>query len=68
MAPTPIRLHKVTLIKDTATDDFGFGLSDGMYEKGVYISAVRPGSLADRAELSAFDRVLQVRGVTACYR
>lgn len=59
-APTPVQLHKIKMVKDPGSDDFGFGLSDGMYEKGVYISGVRKDSLADRAGLVQFDRILQV--------
>ena len=59
-SPTPVQLHKIELVKVIATEDFGFGLSDGMYEKGVYISGVREGSIADIAGLRQFDRVLQV--------
>ncbi|XP_050413050.1 glutamate receptor-interacting protein 1 isoform X2 [Patella vulgata] len=58
--PTPIQLHRITVVKSYATEDFGFGLSDGMYEKGVFISGVRPGSAASKAGLKAFDRILQV--------
>ena len=43
-------------------DDYGFSLSDGLYEKGVYVSAVRPTSPAAAAGgLQLFDRILQVR-------
>jgi C-terminal processing protease CtpA/Prc len=31
-----------------------------MYEKGVYISGVKEESLAEKAGLSQFDRILQV--------
>ena len=59
--PTPVHLHKVTLYKYGDTDDFGFGLSDGVYEKGVFISAIRPGGPADKSGiLRVFDRILQV--------
>ncbi|XP_067683698.1 glutamate receptor-interacting protein 1-like isoform X1 [Haliotis asinina] len=61
--PMPIQLHRVTVEKDTAVEDFGFSLSDGMYEKGVFISAVRQGSAAQRAGLKMYDRILQVNRV-----
>lgn len=60
-SPTPVQLHKINLTRSTVVEDFGFGLSDGMYEKGVYISGVRKGSIADLNGLKPFDRVLQVR-------
>ncbi|XP_062613191.1 glutamate receptor-interacting protein 1-like isoform X1 [Saccostrea cucullata] len=61
-SPTPVQLHKIMLTRSTVSEDFGFGLSDGMYEKGVYISGVRRGSIADLNGLKPFDRVLQVNG------
>ena len=60
-APEPIQLHRVTLVKDSLAEDFGFGVSDGVYDKGVYISAVRTGSVADKMGLKQFDRILKVR-------
>ncbi|XP_052821755.1 glutamate receptor-interacting protein 1 isoform X10 [Octopus bimaculoides] len=62
-SPTPIELHKFTIVKENATEDFGFSLSEGMYEKGVYISAIRPGSLAEKSGLLQYDRILQVNNV-----
>ena len=65
--PTPVQLHKVCLIRENELEDFGFGLSDGVYEKGVYISAIRHGGPAERTGLlRAFDRVLQVPIFTLC--
>ncbi|XP_074644562.1 glutamate receptor-interacting protein 1-like isoform X2 [Tubulanus polymorphus] len=63
-APTPTELLKVTLYKNSETDNFGFGLSDGLLEKGVYISAIRPGGPAEKCGvLRPFDRILQVNHV-----
>lgn len=58
--PTPIELLKVSLTKARDRDDFGFSLSDGVFEKGVYVSAIRPGGPAS-SKLKPFDRILQVR-------
>lgn len=33
----------VTLFKDQVYDDYGFSVSDGLYERGVYINRVRSG-------------------------
>ncbi|KAH9363912.1 hypothetical protein HPB48_003203 [Haemaphysalis longicornis] len=33
-APIPIEVHRVTLFKDKVYEDFGFSVSDGLYEKG----------------------------------
>jgi len=60
MSPQPIQLHRVTLIKETYGEDFGFGVSDSVHNKGVYISAIRPGSVADTMGLKQYDRILQV--------
>lgn len=58
--PKPIQLHRIMLAKANSNEDFGFGLSDGMYDKGIYVSAIRNGSLAEIAGLKPFDRILQV--------
>lgn len=50
------------MIKDPEIDDFGFSVSDGFLEKGVYVNMIRPDGPADRAGLKPFDRILQVWG------
>uniref|UniRef100_A0A668VLU8 PDZ domain-containing protein n=1 Tax=Oreochromis aureus TaxID=47969 RepID=A0A668VLU8_OREAU len=44
-------------------DDFGFSVSDGFLEKGVYVNMIRPDGPADRAGLRPYDRILQVNHV-----
>ena len=51
---------QVTLHKDPVRSDFGFSISDGLLEKGVYVHTVRPDGPAQRGGLRPFDRVLQV--------
>uniref|UniRef100_A0A8C4GTE4 Glutamate receptor interacting protein 2b n=1 Tax=Dicentrarchus labrax TaxID=13489 RepID=A0A8C4GTE4_DICLA len=63
LSPTPLELHKVTVIKDPEIDDFGFSVSDGFLEKGVYVNMIRPDGPADRAGLKPYDRILQVNHV-----
>uniref|UniRef100_A0A673A070 Glutamate receptor interacting protein 2b n=1 Tax=Sphaeramia orbicularis TaxID=375764 RepID=A0A673A070_9TELE len=63
VSPTPLELHKVTVIKDPESDDFGFSVSDGFLEKGVYVNMIRPDGPADRAGLRPYDRILQVNHV-----
>ncbi|XP_034093503.1 glutamate receptor-interacting protein 2-like isoform X10 [Gymnodraco acuticeps] len=63
LSPTPLELHKVTVIKDPEIDDFGFSVSDGFLEKGVYVNMIRPDGPADRAGLRPYDRILQVNHV-----
>lgn len=50
----------MTVIKDPERDDFGFSVSDGFLEKGVYVNMIRPEGPADRAGLRPYDRILQV--------
>ncbi|XP_063609660.1 glutamate receptor-interacting protein 2-like isoform X2 [Penaeus indicus] len=54
-------VYQVNLMKDRVYEDFGFSVSDGLYEKGVYINRIRKGGPADRSGmLQPFDRILQV--------
>lgn len=56
--PTPIELMKMTLSKQSDSEDFGFSVSDGVFEKGVYVGSVR--SRCPAAEvLRPYDRLLQ---------
>jgi glutamate receptor-interacting protein len=51
----------VTLFKDRVYDDYGFSVSDGLYERGVYINRIRSGGPADAVGLlKPFDRIIQV--------
>ncbi|XP_071984439.1 glutamate receptor-interacting protein 2 isoform X3 [Engystomops pustulosus] len=61
--PTAAELLKVTVMKDLETDDFGFSVSDGLLDKGVYVNMIRPGGPADRSGLQPYDRILQVNHV-----
>ncbi|KAG5274707.1 hypothetical protein AALO_G00139280 [Alosa alosa] len=63
LSPTPLELLKVTVMKDPERDDFGFSVSDGFLEKGVYVNMIRPDGPADRSGLKPFDRILQVNHV-----
>uniref|UniRef100_UPI003AAFD93D glutamate receptor-interacting protein 2-like n=1 Tax=Centroberyx gerrardi TaxID=166262 RepID=UPI003AAFD93D len=60
LSPTTLELHKVTLRKDHESRDFGFSVSDGLLEKGVYVNMIRPDGPADQAGLRPYDRILQV--------
>ena len=60
MTPTRMEPHTVELEKDGASD-FGFSLSDGLFEPGVYVKAIRPGGPADdEKKLQQYDRILKV--------
>uniref|UniRef100_A0A3B4F2B6 Glutamate receptor-interacting protein 2-like n=1 Tax=Pundamilia nyererei TaxID=303518 RepID=A0A3B4F2B6_9CICH len=63
LLPTALALHKVTIRKDRESRDFGFSVSDGLLEKGVYVNMIRPDGPADQAGLKPFDRILQVNRV-----
>ena len=55
------QVYQVTLLKDRVYEDFGFSVSDGLYEKGVYVNRIRKGGPADKSGvLKPFDRILQV--------
>ncbi|XP_050779261.1 glutamate receptor-interacting protein 1 isoform X12 [Gopherus flavomarginatus] len=63
MSPTPVELHKVTLYKESDIEDFGFSVSDGLLEKGVYVKNIRPAGPGDLGGLKPYDRLLQVNHV-----
>lgn len=51
---------QVTLYKDSDGEDFGFSVSDGLLEKGVYVKNIRPAGPGDLGGLKPYDRLLQV--------
>uniref|UniRef100_A0A3B3XW95 PDZ domain-containing protein n=1 Tax=Poecilia mexicana TaxID=48701 RepID=A0A3B3XW95_9TELE len=60
----PVELHKVlTLEKASDLEDFGFSVSDGLLDRGVYVNNIRPGGPAERGGLRAYDRILQINHV-----
>ncbi|XP_067906580.1 glutamate receptor-interacting protein 1 isoform X2 [Heterodontus francisci] len=63
MSPTPVELHKVTLYKDSDIEDFGFSVSDGLLEKGVYVNNIRPNGPAALGGVKPYDRLLQVNHI-----
>ena len=52
---------QLTLEKATDLEDFGFSVSDGMLDRGVYVNNIRPGGPAECGGLRAYDRILQVQ-------
>lgn len=52
---------QVTLFKDSNAEDFGFSVSDGLLEKGVYVKNIRPAGPGDLGGLKPYDRLLQVK-------
>lgn len=62
------RVFHVTLFKDKVYDDYGFSVSDGLYERGVFINRIRSGGPADKCGmLKPFDRIMQV-SLTTFYK
>uniref|UniRef100_A0A3Q2PIZ6 Glutamate receptor interacting protein 1 n=1 Tax=Fundulus heteroclitus TaxID=8078 RepID=A0A3Q2PIZ6_FUNHE len=59
----PVELHKLTLEKASDLEDFGFSVSDGLLDRGVYVNNIRPGGPAERGGLRAYDRILQVQNL-----
>uniref|UniRef100_A0A674AYV0 Glutamate receptor interacting protein 2a n=1 Tax=Salmo trutta TaxID=8032 RepID=A0A674AYV0_SALTR len=62
-SPTALELLKVTLRRDPECGDFGFSVSDGFLEKGIYVNMIRPDGPANQAGLKPYDRILQVNRV-----
>ncbi|XP_061662573.1 glutamate receptor-interacting protein 1 isoform X2 [Syngnathoides biaculeatus] len=60
---TPVELHKVTLEKSCDSEDFGFSVSDGVLDRGVYVNNIRGGGPAERGGLRPYDRLLQINHV-----
>uniref|UniRef100_H2TH91 Glutamate receptor interacting protein 2a n=1 Tax=Takifugu rubripes TaxID=31033 RepID=H2TH91_TAKRU len=54
---------QVMIRKDLDSRDFGFSVSDGLLEKGVFVNMIRPDGPADQAGLRPFDRLLQVNHI-----
>ncbi|KAJ3612567.1 hypothetical protein NHX12_020838 [Muraenolepis orangiensis] len=63
LTQNPVELHKVSLEKATDPEDFGFSVSDGLLERGVYINNIKQGGAAHRAGLQTYDRILQINHV-----
>ncbi|XP_056280568.1 glutamate receptor-interacting protein 1 isoform X3 [Pseudoliparis swirei] len=59
----PVELHKLTLEKVSDLEDFGFSVSDGMLDRGVYVNNIRPGGPAEQGGLRTYDRLLQINHV-----
>lgn len=51
---------QLILEKNSDLEDFGFSVSDGLLDRGVYVNNIRPGGPAERGGLRAYDRILQV--------
>lgn len=52
---------QICVLKDEDSGDFGFSVSDGLLEKGVFVNMIRPDGPAHQAGLQPYDRILQVK-------
>lgn len=52
------------MYKNSDGEDFGFSVSDGLLEKGVYVKNIRPAGPGDLGGLKPYDRLLQVMFLT----
>lgn len=51
----------IRLTKASVADSYGIGVSEGLSTRGIFVSAIRPGSPADRSgQLHLYDRILMV--------
>ncbi|CAL8072076.1 unnamed protein product [Calicophoron daubneyi] len=54
----------IRLTKATPTDSYGIGVSEGLSTRGIFVSAIRPNSSADRSgQLHLYDRILMVNEI-----
>ncbi|TPP66583.1 Glutamate receptor-interacting protein 1 [Fasciola gigantica] len=54
----------IRLTKASASDSYGIGVSEGLSTRGIFVSAIRPSSPADRSgQLHLYDRILMVNDV-----
>ena len=60
MAPAHMEMISVRLVKTGGETQFGFTVSDGLLEPGIYISQLRPGGPAELSgNLKPYDRIMQ---------
>uniref|UniRef100_A0A8C6NT46 Glutamate receptor interacting protein 1 n=1 Tax=Nothobranchius furzeri TaxID=105023 RepID=A0A8C6NT46_NOTFU len=57
------QVHTLALEKASDLEDFGFSVSDGLLDRGVYVNDIRAGGPAERGGLRAYDRLLQINHV-----
>ena len=43
-----------------SNEDFGFSISDGLSDNGVYVNSIRSKGPAHQAGMNPFDRIIQV--------
>lgn len=56
---------RAIVFRDIDTGSFGFSVSDGLNDKGVFIQSVKPDGPAARAGIHPYDKILQINN-TRC--
>ena len=51
---------RAIVFRDIDTGSFGFSVSDGLTDKGVFIQSVKPDGPAARAGIHPYDKILQI--------
>ena len=55
-------VHRVVICKNPKEVSFGFSISDGQYDQGVYVKTVKPYGPSDRGGLQHYDKIIRVSG------
>ena len=51
---------RAIVFRDIDTGSFGFSVSDGLVDKGVFVHSVKPDGPAARAGIHSYDKILQI--------
>ena len=54
---------RAIVFKDLELGSFGFSVSDGVDEQGVFVNSIKPDGPAARAGVLPFDRILQINNI-----
>jgi len=54
---------RAIVFKDLEIGSFGFSVSDGVDEQGVFVNSIKPDGPAARAGVLPFDRILQINNI-----
>ena len=60
-------VYHFSLEKNDLCRDFGFSVSNGEDEAGVFINSIRPGGLAEASGLKPLDKLIQVKFRNSCW-
>ena len=57
--------HSVKIYKQAGEMSYGFSISDGQFDRGVYVKTVKPGGPSDRGGLLPYDKIVKVSWLLA---